>query len=71
MKLHSSTDKKIARNVKRLREAQGLSAKALADRIGASRQYVYLIEDAQRVPSLTILTRIAKALRTQIGELLA
>lgn len=62
---------RIARDVKRLRESQGLSVDKAAARAGVSRETWYRIERAEvkrRTPPKT-LERISKALGVTVDEL--
>ncbi len=61
--------KRVARNVKRIREARGLSQQAVADKTKIHRVYLAQIEGAVYSPSLDVLDRIAKALKVKVGEL--
>ncbi len=61
--------KRVARNVKRIREARGLSQQAVADKAKIHRVYLAQIEGADYSPSLDVLDRIAKALKVTVGEL--
>ena len=61
---------RIGRNVKRQRTARGWTQQALADRVGTSRNYVAQIEAAAREISLTMLERVAEALKVKPAELL-
>ncbi len=65
----SAIMKRVAKNVKRIREAQGLSQQAVANKAKIHRVYLAQIEGALYSPSLDVLDRIAKALKVKIGEL--
>lgn len=62
--------KKFGKRVKALREAQGWSQEELADRSSLHRTYISAVERAVRNPTLTVIERIAKALKVPISELL-
>jgi transcriptional regulator with XRE-family HTH domain len=51
----------LARNMRKLRTARGLSQEALAHESGVYRTYVSSIERAERGVSIDIVARIAKA----------
>ena len=53
---------RLARNLRRLRLASGLSQEALADRCGLHRTYIGAVERAERNVTLETLERIAAAL---------
>lgn len=61
--------KKIGRNVRRLREAKGLSQEQLAFEADMHRTYVSGIERGVRNPTATVLQRLAIALSCSVGEL--
>ncbi len=60
----------LAQNVKRLRQAAGLSQETLADRAGLHRTYVSSIERAQRNVSIENIYTLASALGCDPRELL-
>jgi transcriptional regulator with XRE-family HTH domain len=60
----------LAANVRRSRYAKGWSQEELADRVGLSARYVGAIERGQVSPSVTVLGRLADALKMEPGELL-
>ena len=59
----------LARNMKRLREALGLSQMSLAERVGCSTTLIGNIETLKRFPSAENLDRIAAALEVPVYEL--
>ena len=61
--------KRFGKRVKALREAKGWSQEELADRAGMHRTYISAVERAVRNPTLTVIARIAKALKVSITEL--
>jgi transcriptional regulator with XRE-family HTH domain len=56
--------------LKRLRDARGLSQTALAEKAGISRGYLARLEAAQQDPTLTVVEKLAKALKISVAELL-
>ena len=60
----------LARNVRRLREARGLSQGALAADAGIYQELVSRIENGAANPELDTLGKIADALDVRPGELL-
>lgn len=61
---------KLAKNLISLRQAKGWSQENLADEAGLHRTYVSGIERKVRNPTVTILERLAKALKVAPGRLL-
>lgn len=61
---------KLAKNLINLRQAKGWSQEDLADEAGLHRTYVSGIERKVRNPTVTILERLAKALKVAPGRLL-
>ena len=62
--------KRFASNLRREREARGLSQEALADLAGLHRTYVGSVERAERNVSIDNLERLSNALGVEVGELL-
>jgi len=56
--------------MKRLREKRGMTQEALAHEAGITSSYAGQVERGQRVPSLTIVLKIARALGARPGELI-
>jgi transcriptional regulator with XRE-family HTH domain len=61
--------KKLGRRIQRLRAARGLSQEALAEKAGLSRGYLARVETGRHEPSLTMLDKLAKALKVSVAEL--
>ncbi len=61
---------RLARNLKRLRLKSNQSQEAFADIAGLHRTYVSDLERGARNPSITIIEKLAKALRVKPGDLL-
>lgn len=62
--------KRLGANVRRLRQARGLSQEAFADEAGIHRTYVSDIERGARNPTITVVERLAEALGVRSGALL-
>jgi transcriptional regulator with XRE-family HTH domain len=60
----------VAVNVRRLRHDKGWTQEDLADRVGLSARYVGQIERAQASMTVSVLGRIANALRVEPTEML-
>ncbi len=61
----------FGRIVKHVREEHGLSQEVLADRADLNRSYVGEVERGTAMPSLSTVTKIAKALNLSTSALLA
>ena len=61
---------KLANNLKRMREEQGLSQEEFAHRAGLHRTYVSMVERQTSAPSITVLEKIAKGLGVEAWEVL-
>jgi transcriptional regulator with XRE-family HTH domain len=62
--------KRVAENVKRIRNERNVTQQALADKAKIHRVYLAQIEGATRAPSLQMLEKLAKALKVKAGALL-
>ena len=60
----------IAANIRRVRQARGLTLDALAGRSGLTKGYLSQIENFRTLPSLPVLYRVAAALGVEAAELL-
>ncbi len=61
---------RLAVNMKRLRKERGWSQEALADEAGLDRTYISGIERVVKNPTVTVVDRVASALRCNLGDLL-
>lgn len=59
----------IAENMKRWRQARGLSQRALADKTGLTYVHIARLELAQSNPRLSTLERMAEALEIRLVDL--
>jgi transcriptional regulator with XRE-family HTH domain len=62
--------KRLGTNLRRLREAKGLSQEAFAFEAGIHRTYVSDIERGARNPTITVVENLAVALGVTASELL-
>jgi transcriptional regulator with XRE-family HTH domain len=61
---------RLGQNVRRLREAKGLSQEAYAEEAGIHRTYVSDIERGKRNPTITVVEKLAIPLGVSAGALL-
>jgi transcriptional regulator with XRE-family HTH domain len=61
---------RLATNLRKLRQEQGMSQEAFADHAGIHRTYVSDLERAARNPTITVVEKLAKALGVSAGALL-
>jgi transcriptional regulator with XRE-family HTH domain len=61
---------RVAMRLKALREQKGLTQEQLAQRAGISRGYLARLETARQDPRLSILERLAEALKVSVAKLL-
>lgn len=61
--------KKFGQQVKKLRQEKGLSQEALAHQADLDRTYIPSIEKGERNVSITVVEKIAKALKIKIVDL--
>ena len=70
MAVRHHTLTRFGRNVRRQREAIGLSQEALAEKADLDRTYVSGIERGVRNPTILSAARVATALKTSLAQLL-
>ncbi len=63
------TRRRLQMKIKHLRTARGLTQVALAKKVGVSREYVARLDTGHHDPPLSTLTKLAKALRVSVSEL--
>ena len=61
---------RLAVNMKRLRKERGWSQEALAEEAGLDRTYISGIERVVKNPTITVVDRVAVALKCSLGDLL-
>lgn len=64
------TAERIGGRVLALRTGHGWSTRDLAERVGVARPVVSAVEEGTRLPTISLLYRLAKALQVAPGELL-
>jgi transcriptional regulator with XRE-family HTH domain len=58
----------VARNLRRIRHAKGLSREELADRAGINRNYVGMLEREEHAATVDMLEKLAEILETDPAE---
>jgi transcriptional regulator with XRE-family HTH domain len=61
----------FGRIIKNIREERGISQEILADRADLNRSYVGEVERGTAMPSLSTITKLARALNLSAADLLA
>ncbi len=61
---------KIGKNIKKIRVNKDMTQEALAFDAGVNRAYIGYIERGERNPSTETLSKISKALKVSLGDLL-
>jgi len=64
------TLKRMSMQIRQLREKRDMTQTELAKAAGITRIYVAKIEAGEKIPSIPILLKLAKALKVKAGELL-
>jgi len=70
MRSNAKLPKIISKRIKKLRGELGLTQEDLAEKVGVSRVYIGYVEQGRNTPSLEILEKIAKALKSKLSYLL-
>lgn len=65
----SPTHIKLGQRVKQLRNGLGITQEELAFKVGVDRSYMGFIERGEKNPTLSILIKLARALRISLKEL--
>jgi transcriptional regulator with XRE-family HTH domain len=65
----NDNNKRLGKQICKLRKHNGLTQEELAKKVGVSTKHIQYIEGATRVPSLNVLYGIAHALKVQVSEL--
>ncbi len=65
-----NVQERLAANLRELRQKTGLSQEAFADEVGLHRTYISDLERGARNPTITVVDKIARALKVPLGKLL-
>ena len=68
MRKNAKLPKVLGRKIQKRREEVGYTQEELGDKVGISRAYMGYIEQGRYAPSLEVLEKIAKALKTSISN---
>ncbi len=60
---------KLGKNLKRIRNAKGISQGDIAKELGVSRGFVSTIENGKTNPTLATIAKLAKAIGVSVSEL--
>ncbi len=67
----ATLQKQFGQVVRRRRQKVGLSQEALADAAGLHRTYISLLERGLRMPTIGVVQKLARALKTTMASLIA
>ena len=67
MRKNAKLPKVLGKKIQRKRTEMGLTQEKLADKVGISRAYMGYIEQGRKAPSLEVLEKIARVLKTSIN----
>ena len=70
MRKNTKLTKTICKRIKKYRGDLGLTQEDLAEKVGVSRVYIGYVERGRNTPSLEILEKIAKALKSRLADLI-
>ena len=62
--------KKLGENMKRIRFENGMSQSDICRKLGVDRSYISNVENGNKNPTLSTITKLAKALGVSVDELL-
>lgn len=61
--------RRMGRRLKVLRKERGINQADLAKKVRVTQAYIAMLERGRENPTLDVLQRLAKALKTTVGEL--
>lgn len=67
MRKNAKLPRVLGKKIQKRRKEVGLTQEELADKVGVSRAYMGYIEQGRNAPSLGVLEKIARVLRTSIN----
>jgi transcriptional regulator with XRE-family HTH domain len=66
----NNSAKKLGNNMKKLRLEKGMSQGDICRKLDIDRSYISNVESGKKNPTLSTITKLAKALGVSVGELL-
>ena len=69
MRKNAKLPKVLGKKIQKRRKEVGLTQEELGDKVGISRAYMGYIEQGRYAPSLEVLEKIARELKTPISSL--
>lgn len=67
--MNTEKDKRLGKQIKKLRKASEMTQERLAEKIHLSAKYIQFIEAGNRTPSLKTLNKLASALNVSVNKL--
>ncbi len=68
MRKNAKLPKVLGKKIQKKRNERGLTQEELADKVNVSRAYIGYIEQGRNTPSLEVVEKIARVLRTPISS---
>lgn len=68
MRKNAKLPKALGKNIQKIRKKSGLTQEELGYMVGISRAYMGFIEQGRYAPSLEVLEKISKVLKTKIAN---
>lgn len=70
MRKNAKITKTICKRIKKYRHTIDMTQEDLAEKVGVSRVYIGYVEQGRNTPSLEILSKIAKALKVKLSDII-
>ena len=68
MRKNAKLPKVLGKKIQKKRNERGLTQEELADKVNVSRAYIGYIEQGRNTPSLEVIEKIARVLKTSISS---
>ena len=69
MRTNATLPKSLGKKIQKIRKQKGLTQEELAEKVVVSRAYMGYIEQGRNVPSVEVLEKIARVLKTRLSDL--